>query len=64
MDIEREILETDILIVGAGPAGLALAYKLASLVSEDDSVDMPEKATRYSNFRSTCGSAIRVVRQT
>lgn len=42
MDIEREILETDILIVGAGPAGLALAYKLAQLVSEDDSVEMPE----------------------
>lgn len=42
MEIEREILETDILIVGAGPAGLALAYKLAQLVSNDDSVEMPE----------------------
>lgn len=42
MEIEREILETDILVVGAGPAGLALAYKLAQLVSNDDSVEMPE----------------------
>jgi len=42
MDIEREILETDILIVGAGPAGLAVAYKLAQLVTADDSMEMPE----------------------
>ncbi len=42
MDIEREILETDILIVGAGPAGLALAYHLADLVKRDGSVEMPE----------------------
>ena len=42
MDIEREILETDILIVGAGPAGLSLAYKLAQLISADGEVEMPE----------------------
>jgi electron-transferring-flavoprotein dehydrogenase len=42
MDIQRDVLETDILIVGAGPAGLALAYKLAQLVSADDSRKMPE----------------------
>ncbi|MEW5993402.1 MAG: electron transfer flavoprotein-ubiquinone oxidoreductase [Candidatus Zixiibacteriota bacterium] len=42
MDIEREILETDILVVGAGPAGLALAYKLAELAAADDTVGMPE----------------------
>ncbi|RKX27029.1 MAG: electron transfer flavoprotein-ubiquinone oxidoreductase [Candidatus Zixiibacteriota bacterium] len=42
MDFERDILETDILIVGAGPAGLSLAYKLATLASADDSVEMPE----------------------
>ncbi len=41
MDIEREILETDILVVGAGPAGLSLAYKLAQLAGEAG-VDMPE----------------------
>jgi len=42
MDIEREVLETDVLIVGAGPAGLAVAYKLAQLVAADDSIELPE----------------------
>jgi electron-transferring-flavoprotein dehydrogenase len=42
MDIQRDVLETDILIVGAGPAGLSLAYRLASLCAADGSVDMPE----------------------
>jgi len=42
MDVEREILETDILMIGAGPAGLALAYQLAKLVAADESVEMPE----------------------
>lgn len=42
MEVEREILETDVLIVGAGPAGLAAAYKLARLVEADDALEMPE----------------------
>lgn len=41
METERDVLETDILIVGAGPAGLALALKLTQLVSADGS-EMPE----------------------
>lgn len=35
MSVEREVLPTDVLIVGAGPAGLAVAHKLASLVQQD-----------------------------
>ncbi|RKX28655.1 MAG: electron transfer flavoprotein-ubiquinone oxidoreductase [Candidatus Zixiibacteriota bacterium] len=42
MEFEREILETDIAVVGAGPAGLSFAYKLAKLIEADNSTEMPE----------------------
>ncbi len=42
MEVQREVLDTDICIVGAGPAGLAAAYKLAKLIEADGSVEMPE----------------------
>ena len=34
MDIEREIMEQDVLLVGAGPANLACAIKLKQLLAE------------------------------
>jgi electron-transferring-flavoprotein dehydrogenase len=43
MDIQREILEADILVIGAGPAGLSFAYHLADLVNNSNGeVTMPE----------------------
>ncbi|HXM12111.1 MAG TPA: FAD-binding protein, partial [Terriglobales bacterium] len=34
MTIEREQLEADVLIIGAGPAGLACALHLANLIEQ------------------------------
>jgi len=43
MDVEREILEVDILVVGGGPAGLSFGYHLASLVNNSGGeLSMPE----------------------
>src|SRR5580698_2132292 len=39
MAIQREQLEADVLIVGAGPAGLACAFHLANLIKQDNSSD-------------------------
>jgi electron-transferring-flavoprotein dehydrogenase len=38
---EREILEVDVLYVGAGPANLASAYRLAQLVAQSDLAEPP-----------------------
>ncbi len=39
MSEEREVLEVDVLVVGAGPAGLATAYQLRKLLDESGRED-------------------------
>ncbi len=36
MDIDREVLEVDVLVVGAGPAGLSFGYHLANLIGKSE----------------------------
>jgi electron-transferring-flavoprotein dehydrogenase len=40
-DVSREVLEVDVLYVGAGPANLASAYRLAQLVADSDLPEAP-----------------------
>ena len=41
--VDRETLEVDVVIVGAGPAGLAAAYKLAELIRVHNESDAERK---------------------
>src|SRR5438132_12437097 len=41
--IERETLDVDVVIVGAGPAGLAAAYHLARLIKANNDSPAAEK---------------------
>src|SRR6202051_3302986 len=46
MPIEREQLEADVLIIGAGPAGLACALHLANLIEKhNEAKKSPELST-------------------
>src|SRR5215212_3417077 len=46
--IERETLDVDVVIVGAGPAGLAAAYQLATLVKAHNESQAPKKLENIS----------------
>ncbi|MCB9933765.1 MAG: electron transfer flavoprotein-ubiquinone oxidoreductase, partial [Planctomycetes bacterium] len=44
-DIEREVMEQDVLLVGAGPANLACAIKLKQLINKhNESASTPLSA--------------------
>jgi len=54
---ERERLEADVLIVGAGPAGLACALHLANLIAKQkvpDGISAPGAATRPLSTENVC----------
>jgi len=42
-NVERETLEMDVVIIGAGPAGLATAYHLANLIKRHNESDAGQK---------------------
>ncbi|MFN2383167.1 MAG: 4Fe-4S dicluster domain-containing protein [Gemmatimonadota bacterium] len=57
-DVEREVMEVDILIVGGGPAGLGCAIRLAQLAGEGSagpSVLLLEKAAGFGGHQVSGG---------
>src|SRR6185295_11460909 len=59
--ITRETLDVDVVVVGAGPAGLAAAYRLAELIKAHNDSSAPDAVGGPSNMGRLEGISIAVL---